>query len=130
MIWFSDHAVQRYQERLRPGLDLLHARNELTRLADAGQVTPNPPGWAQTADGGPFLILGPDVCLPLVPKGRNRLVATTVLTRDSLKPADREQRHRERRIRRHARHHRNGIREGSRPPLQMVPPLEPDDIVA
>ena len=130
MIWFSDHAVQRYRERLRPGLDDAHARDELARLTSVGQVTTNPPGWAQTAHGGPFLTIGPDVCVPLIRKGPHRFVAATVLTRDSESPAERERRHRERRLRRHARHHRNAIREGGRPRLSVVPPIEPEDIVA
>jgi hypothetical protein len=99
-IRFSQHAVQRFRERVRDqGSDRL-ARRELARLAEGGHVTAEPPSWLTSEEEAPdaWLILGPDVCCPLVRRTDGRtgpqvlLLASSVITRGSLGPVARESR--------------------------------------
>ena len=81
----SDHAVQRYQERVRPGLDEAAARAELERLRAVAAVASDPPGWLHAADQAPwYLLLGDDVVLPLLRQSDGRWVASTCVPKSAL----------------------------------------------
>ena len=81
----SDHAVQRYQERVRPGLDEAAARAELERLRAAATVVRDPPAWLHAADQAPcYLLLGDDVVLPLLRQSGGGWVASTCVPKSTL----------------------------------------------
>lgn len=84
-VGFSDHAVERFIERVRPALDVDSARDELMSLAASGQVHVGPPPWRRRADTFLHLALG-DLDFPLDADRRGEgLVATTCISR-SLPP--------------------------------------------
>jgi hypothetical protein len=63
---FSQHAVSRYIERVKPGLGPSRARVECMGLALIGEVQPKAPHWIgcdHKANQG-FLVCG-DICFPL-----------------------------------------------------------------
>lgn len=82
------HAVARYQERVRPGLEVDHARIDLERLLPLGEITSWAPCWLQSRQqqSAAFYLTVGDVSLPLDPcrEDRERLVALTCLVRGSL----------------------------------------------
>jgi hypothetical protein len=84
------HAVQRYQQRVRPALSLEAAADELARVALVGEITTEPPTWhlRSCAQVAPYYLSVADVLLPLTPhRGRpGLLVATTCLVKGSLSP--------------------------------------------
>jgi hypothetical protein len=78
----TDHAIQRFRDRVRPGLDLDAAADELARLVGHAELTPCRPDWLH---GFAYLYLvAGDVALPLEPAldDPERLVATTCLVRN------------------------------------------------
>lgn len=84
-IQLSTHAVERFQQRVRPALALPDAEEELARLALVAELAAAPPAWhaAACAQVAPwYLVLG-DVVLPLKPHWAEPeiLVATTCLAR-------------------------------------------------
>jgi hypothetical protein len=84
------HAVERYNHRVRPGLSLEAAADELAQIALVGEITSDPPAWhlRSCAQIAPLYLCIGDVLLPLTP-GRGEpevLVATTCLARGSLSP--------------------------------------------
>ena len=92
-IRLSEHAVRRFRERVRPGLDEGQARNELSRLVAFGEMVGEPPEWlaaTQRQRASCFLVLG-DLVLPLDPGRRDRevLCALTCIARGSLSEAAR-----------------------------------------
>lgn len=92
----SHHAVERYQERVRPGLEAKLARADLQRLMSAGEITSCPPAWLQSRErqSAAFYLTIGDVVLPLDPcrRNRERLVALTCIVRGSLSGAARASR--------------------------------------
>lgn len=66
-IQISRHAVERFQERVRPGLDLAGAEDELARLILRGELTATPPAWhaATCAQIAPWYLVAGDVVVPL-----------------------------------------------------------------
>src|SRR4051794_29245874 len=84
-IHLSEHAVERFRQRVRPALDRNRAEDELARLALFGDVVAQPPAWhaAATADIAPWYLVIADCLLPLRPHVRDPdvLVATTCLAR-------------------------------------------------
>lgn len=67
---FSDHAIVRYAERVRPGLALGQIRQDLTTLvAQSGIAAEQRPAWVKEAgrslDGCTWLLLGDDLAFPI-----------------------------------------------------------------
>jgi hypothetical protein len=80
MIVFTDHAVQRYIERVIPGRDDSSARRDLDILAGFGKVTDQAPAWAACYVGVRWLTVGATIAFPLRRSGPH-WVAVTCLTR-------------------------------------------------
>lgn len=84
-IQLSQHAVERFQQRVRPGLDPVDAEEQLANLALAGDLVPEPPAWhgATCAQLAPWYLVIADIVLPLKPHWTepDLLVATTCLAR-------------------------------------------------
>lgn len=76
------HAIERFRDRVRPGIELDAAADELARLVGHAELTPQRPEWL-TGFALLYLVAG-DVALPLEPALGNpeRLVATTCLVRN------------------------------------------------
>jgi len=89
-IELTAHAVERYNHRVRPGLSLKAAAEELAQVALVGEITTEPPAWhgRSCAQIAPFYLSVADVLLPLTPhRGEpDVLVATTCLAKGSLSP--------------------------------------------
>jgi hypothetical protein len=104
----SDHAVVRYRERVRPGLEHGQACSDLERLLEHGYISSRAPVWLRATQGQRsayyYLVVG-DIALPLDPCARDRecLVALTCLIRGGLSDAARASRNLKRR-RRPSRH--------------------------
>lgn len=76
----SDHAVERYIERVKPALGEEHAKREITALALMGRPADQPPAWARNLahyHDQRYLIVTDDIVFP-VKSGR---VLTTCLVR-------------------------------------------------
>lgn len=94
MVTISSHAAQRFAERVRPGLTVHGAMEELRRLVLVATRSEFAPAWLTTDDEHQsYLLIGDDVCLPLKRSGQ-RLVATTCLTRELITPWERAKRNR------------------------------------
>ena len=103
-ISLSRHAVERFQERFRPGLGLETAERELELMVLHGEISSHPPAWLvgrMHSTAAFYLILG-DLVLPLEPCRRDRegLSALSALARGSLSPPARERRNQRRKQRR------------------------------
>jgi hypothetical protein len=75
---FTKHAIERFVERVRPGLAWSSALLQLQGLAAATYVTAERPEWAAHSKAQLWLPVG-DAAFTLVTQGEE-LVATTVLT--------------------------------------------------
>jgi len=85
----SAHAVDQYQHRVKPGLELEAARAELDRLRPLGQISAEAPGWVNAArQAHYYLLLGDAIVLPLAPQG-DSWIATTCVTQRTLTPTGR-----------------------------------------
>ncbi|WP_354699063.1 hypothetical protein DSM112329_04767 [Paraconexibacter sp. AEG42_29] len=86
-IHITNHAVERFNERVRPALSPEAAGEELGRVALAGKVTKVPPPWHvnNCMELAPFYLEVADVLLPLRPHWTEPdvLVATTCIPRGS-----------------------------------------------
>src|SRR4051794_30143291 len=84
-IQLTRHAVERFQERVRPALQFADAEAELAKLALFGELFDRPPRWhADTcAQVAPWYLVIGDVLLPLKAhcSQPGEFVATTCLTR-------------------------------------------------
>ncbi|MEJ7784892.1 MAG: hypothetical protein WKF96_08820 [Solirubrobacteraceae bacterium] len=109
-IEITAHAVQRYQQRVRPSLSIEAAEDELARVALVGEVLTEPPAWhlRSCARLAPFYLCLADVVLPLTPHRGDPgvLVATTCLAKGSLSTDSRRYRT--------ARRRRSAARSGAR----------------
>jgi hypothetical protein len=87
-IQISAHAVERFRERVRPGLSFEAAENELARIAIVGEITEHAPAWhlRNCAQVAPLYLVVADVVMPLHPHRSEPdvLVATTCLAQGSL----------------------------------------------
>jgi hypothetical protein len=85
----SAHATWQYQQRVKPGLDLQAARDELERLRPLGEITTLAPDWVNAARPAPYyLLLSDAIVLPLAPQAA-AWVATTCVTQRTLTPTRR-----------------------------------------
>ena len=104
-IQLSKHAVERFQQRVRPGLAFADAEDQLAQLALVADLVAEPPSWhaASCAQLAPWYLVIGDVVLPLKPHWNDSdvLVATTCLARGERSEA---LRHRRRARRREASH--------------------------
>jgi hypothetical protein len=73
------HAIERFRDRVRPGIDLDVAADELANLVCYGELTPVRSPWL--AGFALLYLVAGDVALPLEPAlgDPERLVATTCL---------------------------------------------------
>lgn len=96
----TEHAVDRYQERVRPALSPEAAKADLLRLIAACGRQGTPPEWAISNEYVTdwFLFIGDDVCLP-IHKGS----AVTCLTRGGLPELTRARRNERKQAQRRAR---------------------------
>ena len=113
-IHLTNHAIDRYRERVRPGLSFKAAELELALVAASGEITTQAPAWhlRNCAQEAPYYLVIADVLLPLRPHYSeiDVLVATTCLARGCLSADAR--RHRNARKR-----HRAGRRTAPLPAL-------------
>ena len=85
----SAHAVEQYQQRVKPGLDLDAARDELERLRPLCEISTVAPDWVNAARQAPYyLLLSDAIVLPLAPQAAG-WVATTCVTQRTLTPTRR-----------------------------------------
>ena len=100
-IQLSEHAIQRFRQRVRPAIGVAEAEGELARLALFGDLVPEAPAWhaVATADTAPWYLVIADCVLPLRPHWREAevLVATTCLARGDVSEATRFRRQARRR---------------------------------
>lgn len=110
----SDHAVARYQERVRPGLSLPEAEAELMRVLPFGEVTLVKPSFVFVAepDTVGWLVVGDGIAFPLAQAG-SHLVAVTCLTRAGASDEVLAVRRRRKQLRRNARRHNADTRRGT-----------------
>jgi hypothetical protein len=89
-VMLSAHAVEQYQHRVKPGLDVDTAGGELERLRLLGEISAEAPDWVNAAKPAPYyLLLGDAIVLPLAPQG-DGWVATTCVTQRTLTPTRRD----------------------------------------
>ena len=96
---FAEHAVRRFIERLRPGIESEAAYSELCHLLASSRVVRQPPGWLATESAPPadrWLLIGDDLALPLRRNRAGELLAVTTLARGSISPTRRSSRNRAR----------------------------------
>jgi hypothetical protein len=110
----TDHALDRFVERVRPSLGREQASDELWRLLERARVVGHPPGWyvpGGDADADRYVLLTPEIVLPGVqlPSGRIRLMSC--ICRGGIGAEARE--------RRNARRARRRRRSGARVKRQM-----------
>jgi len=105
-VQFSEHAVTRFAERVRPTLDTDHIREELSRLLSTATVSKVPPDWVRPGSGkvtpAAYLVLGDEICLPLVVNhgADGEWTATTTLLPDIVEGQQRATRNRRAQARR------------------------------
>jgi hypothetical protein len=103
-IRFSEHALSRYGERVRPGLTGARLAAELQRVLATGTIRADAPPWLGGGRGtrADLWIEVGDVAFPLVHSG-NGLLALTCLVRGGISDFSRHRRSERRRARRAAR---------------------------
>lgn len=113
-IRISTHAIDRYRERVRPGLDRKATKHEIEHLIQVGEVTKMPPEWCggdrDTSDGA-FLLIGNDLVLPLRGEGEE-LTAVTCLVRGTISARERRRRRARKMNRKPPRRQGRGNRKG------------------
>lgn len=106
----SPHAVDRYNERVKPALGRADAEAELERLIAHGETVRRSPEWmrwTQATFNERYLVIAGDLVLPLRRCG-TAWVAVTCLARGCISEASRERRNRHRARQRAARRDRSG----------------------
>lgn len=92
---FAPHAVERYQEHLKPCLSIENAAKDLIRIAAHARVSLKAPAWlggSTRKDVVMFLEIG-DAVFPLAPDvDGTQLVALTCRTRGTISTAVRSRR--------------------------------------
>lgn len=103
----TDHAVERYRDRVRPMSEREAVEVELALILPLGEITAECPVWAVNDDEPceQWLVPCPGIAFPLYPdrSGGSCLVATTCLTNRGLSEETRRNRNRENGARRAAR---------------------------
>jgi hypothetical protein len=92
----TDHAIERYRERVRPGFGFVEAEADLLRVLGLGVWSEEPPGWAfyvpEHADNAGFVLLGDDVVFPVSRQDSGGLAVTTCLVRGDMAEQNRRER--------------------------------------
>jgi hypothetical protein len=106
-IHFTQHAIERFHERVRPCLTIAAAEEELARLVTMADVVSEPPTWLaerQRRTAAAYLVVG-DLVLPAERlEGKPYvLVAVTCIARGCLSDRARARRNEARQRRRRAR---------------------------
>lgn len=114
----TDHAVERFQERVRPTLDLAACRRELLRLTGACAPKPLPPAWKhhdpQIRPDSLYAELSDGVCAVLTPRGH----VLTIVTRAGSGAQHRQNKNELKARRRRARKAKNRNRREGRPRIE------------
>jgi hypothetical protein len=106
----SDHAVEQYQRRVKPGLEPGAARDELERLRALGQISAEAPRWVNAARPARYyLLLGDAIVLPLAAQ-EDAWIATTCVAQRTLTPTRRSAKAARRASRRAGKRARRGAR--------------------
>ena len=111
-IGISPHAVDRYQQRVKPCMDFVTAGKDIRRIAQAaGVVQRTSPNWmaVQDSQNTAWLELGPDTVFPLRETGK-RFVATTCITTDAVSDKTLQRRRNKRSKKTRARRERDEVR--------------------
>lgn len=90
----TEHAVERWQRRVKPGLSFDAAKRDLYRAVSHGTIAKQPPSWVAPEDRGRdryYLAIGDAIRLAL-DKRKNLWVVVTVLARSELSPEARARR--------------------------------------
>lgn len=98
-IGFTSHAVERFIERVRPGIDVDVAVREMRAMAQVAEYSPGAPAWCTGVEEYEerttgWLVLA-DIAFPLSGHGRKR-TAVTCIVRGSIATVAREARNHER----------------------------------
>lgn len=83
MIHFSNHAIDRYRERVKPAMQRNHVKRELKHLATLATMTEAPPDWIgnkPSEDPHRYIEITDGICFSLV-KVPDGWLATTCLIR-------------------------------------------------
>jgi hypothetical protein len=82
-ILVTAHAVERFVERVRPGLDAAQARGELERILCTAEVGSRAPAWLaeRAVAEGPIYVVVDDVVLPAVPTASGDIRVVTCFAR-------------------------------------------------
>ena len=106
-IQLTQHAIERFHERVRPSLTLSAAEDELARLVAFARVVSDPPSWhaeRQRRTAAAYLVIG-DLVLPAEPlvSEPEVLVAVTCIARGCVSDQARARRNKARRRARRSR---------------------------
>ena len=92
---FTEHAVDRFRERARPGLDFENALGQLESMGCGAVISVAPPAWMANArrDADAYLVLA-DVAFPLARSTTRpgRYHATTCIPKGGISPTERDRR--------------------------------------
>lgn len=115
-IRLTRHAIERYVDRVRPGLGIPEAEAELEQLVRIGQVLADAPPWYHGNARKPaaYLVAG-DVLVPLNHRG----LALTVVVREPLRPDELAARREEKARRRRKRRYQRSRRDEARRPVRL-----------
>ncbi|WP_259314372.1 hypothetical protein [Capillimicrobium parvum] len=98
MIRITDHAVQRYRERVKPGITTAQAQAELASLTNICPIREGTPAWLRSAQRSLFHLDAGTVMVALDPDPADvsRLMARTVLTTGCFRSCRRRESRRQR----------------------------------
>lgn len=103
-VHLTQHAIARYQERVRPGLDFAAAKIELRLLIDCHGERRDPPGALEVKPADAWVSIGDDVWIPCSIDA-DRLVARSVMCRGHEREGAGSSRRRAKRMNRWAARH-------------------------
>jgi hypothetical protein len=89
---FSNHAVERFAERLRPGMDPDEVRRQLSGMLASAVVTTKPPEWFKPRQRADAYLVVADVVMPLRRCAHDELIAVSAIEETTLTDASREKR--------------------------------------
>lgn len=76
----SGHALDRYRDRVRPGLDRDQVERELREVLKFAEFVANPPSWTEARTGDAAVMLANGIAFTLLPAGERSWVASTCVT--------------------------------------------------
>jgi hypothetical protein len=91
VIHLSTHAIARYQERVKPAMELDAAEREIRQLIALSPDPVRKQPWSTTRPAEAWVILTDGVALPLI-RVRDGWLATSTLVRASVSPEARKRR--------------------------------------